>query len=288
MTLTNQSALCVLSHFQTAPILKARQGGLSAVSISTDLGLSIEEVRLNADGVFFANGQSLTWAGIEEINASESACFYIENNSPKAIQGYSEEFERFYSLMPTEYAPTMLISGIPMHRIKGTNPYLDTLSKIRAIAPLGGRVLDTATGLGYTSIEAAKFAAHVVTIELDPIALGIAWLNPWSRPLFNNPRITQVIGDSFEEIAQFETGSFSCIIHDPPTFSLAGELYSAAFYKQAFCVLKHRGRMFHYIGDPNSKTGARLTKGAIRRLQEAGFARVNHAPQAFGVVAYKA
>jgi predicted methyltransferase len=287
MTLTNRSSLCVLSHIQTAPILKARQDRLPAMMISTDLGLTTAEVRLHPDRVSFANGQDLAWVSIEEINANETACFYIENNSPRVIRGYSEAFERFYSLMPTESAPTMLISGIPMHRIKGTNPYLDTLSKIKAIAPVGGHVLDTTTGLGYTAIEAARMAVHVVTIELDPVALGIARLNPWSQSLFNNPKITQVVGDSFEEIAHFEAGSFSCIIHDPPTFSLAGELYSAAFYKQAFRVLKHRGRMFHYIGDPNSKSGARLTKGVIRRLQESGFTRVSHAPQAFGVIAYK-
>jgi predicted methyltransferase len=70
-------------------------------------------------------------------------------------------------------------------------------------------------------------------------------------------------------------------------FSLAGDLYSLAFYQQAIRVLKHNGRIFHYIGDPESKTGVRVTAGVIRRLQEAGFRRVRRAPRAFGVVAYK-
>ena len=59
------------------------------------------------------------------------------------------------------------------------------------------------------------------------------------------------------------------------------------FIKQAFRVLKHNGRIFHYIGDPESKSGARVTGGVIRRLQEAGFKRVTRAPRAFGVVAHK-
>ena len=181
----------------------------------------------------------------------------------------------------------MLISGIPMHRIKGTNPHQDTLSKIKAVAPLKGDVLDTTTGLGYTAIEAAKTARHVITIEIDPTAQEIARLNPWSKDLFDNPKITQVIGDAFDEIETFDDESFSAIIHDPPMFSLAGDLYSLRFYQQTFRVLKPSGRIFHYIGDPESKSGARVTAGVIRRLQEAGYNRINRTPRAFGVVAYK-
>ncbi len=181
----------------------------------------------------------------------------------------------------------MLISGIPMHRIKDTNPSQDTLDKIKAIAPLKGDVLDTTTGLGYTAIEAAKTARRVVTIEIDPTAQEIARLNPWSQGLFGNPNIKQIIGDAFDEIEKFEEESFSAIIHDPPMFSLAGDLYSLALYQQAFRALKHNGQIFHYIGDPESKSGARVTAGVIRRLQEAGFQRVRRAPRAFGVVAHK-
>ena len=55
-----------------------------------------------------------------------------------------------------------------MHRIKGTDPIRDTKEKLKALGPVSGRVLDTATGLGYTAIEAAKTADHVLTLELDP------------------------------------------------------------------------------------------------------------------------
>src|SRR5438128_7660937 len=102
--------------------------------------------------------------------------------------------------MPTERAPTMLLSGIPMHRIKGIDPHEDTLRKIRAVAPVSGRVLDTATGLGYTAIEAARTAAEVVTIEIDPTVLEVARRNPLSRSLFSSPRIRQLIGDSVEAV----------------------------------------------------------------------------------------
>ncbi|RPJ27902.1 MAG: methyltransferase domain-containing protein [Chloroflexi bacterium] len=279
--------MIVLSHLQASQILAAHKNGQSVVKVSLDLNLTENEVRLQPEAVLFPTGESLDWASLAEISDNEIACYTVEDHAAKAIKGFSEFSGRVYGLMPTASAPTMLISGIPMHRIKDTNPHRDTLNKIKAIAPLRGDVLDTTTGLGYTAIEAAKTARRVVTIEIDPMAQEIARLNPWSQALFEDPKITQVIGDAFEEIEKFEAESFSAILHDPPMFSLAGDLYSRAFYQQAFRVLKHNGKMFHYIGDPESKSGARVTAGVIRRLQEAGFKRMRRAPRAFGVVAHK-
>jgi predicted methyltransferase len=279
--------MVVLSYLQARQMIEARKSSRSVTMVSTDLNLTQSEIRLQLENVLFPTGESLDWKSIEEISGNETACYYVENNAPKVIKGFSEFSGRVYGLMPTDSAPTMLISGIPMHRIKDTNPHQDTLNKMKAVALIKGDVLDTTTGLGYTAIEAAKTARHVTTIEIDPTAQEIARLNPWSQALFDNPKITQVIGDAFDEIEKFDAESFSMIIHDPPMFSLAGDLYSLAFYQQAFRVLKHHGRIFHYIGDPESKTGARVTAGVIRRLQEAGFKRVVRAPRAFGVVAYK-
>src|SRR5512134_11021 len=256
--------MVVLSHLQARQLIEARESGQSLVVASIDLNLTESEIRLQPDYVLFPTGESLDWKSIDEIVGNETTCFYVEDNSPKAIRGFSEFSGRFYGLMPTASAPTMLISGIPMHRIKNTNPHQDTLNKIKAIAPVKGDVLDTTTGLGYTAIEAAKTARHVVTIEIDPTAQEIARINPWSQALFENPNIAQVIGDAFDEIEKFEAESFSVIIHDPPMFSLSGDLYSLAFYRQTFRVLKHNGRIFHYIGDPESTSGTRVTAGVIR------------------------
>ena len=181
----------------------------------------------------------------------------------------------------------MLVAGFPMHRIKGTDPYEDTLCKLGTLKPVVGNVLDTATGLGYTAIEASKTAQHVVTIELDPAVLEVARLNPWSEALFNNSKISLISGDSFEVIQGLHDGSFSRVIHDPPSFSLAGELYSGQFYQELFRVLSHKGRLFHYTGDLHSSFGRRMIPGVLRRLEQAGFSRVQPRPEAFGLVAQK-
>jgi uncharacterized protein len=277
----------ILSYVQLEPLLKARQQGQSSVEISPDLGLSTVTAKLTPEGITFPNGQHLDWHSIEKISKSEVNCYILEDDAIRPIQVFSEFTNRVCSLMPTRGAPSMLIAGFIMHRIKDIDPMQDTLRKIAVISPIVGCVLDTATGLGYTAIEAAKTADEVVTIELDPGAQEIARLNPWSQALFNNLKIHQIMGDAYEVVQTFEDGSFSRIIHDPPTFSLAGELYSGAFYQQLFRVLKRGGRLYHYIGDPNSKASGGITKGALKRLQEAGFARVVRKPEAYGVVAYK-
>ena len=103
----------------------------------------------------------------------------------------------------------------------------------------------------------------------------------------NNPKITQVVGDVYDEIETFQDQAFDRIIHDPPAFNLAGDLYSGAFYRELFRVLRRRGRLFHYIGDLESKSGRVVSRGAVRRLQEAGFTRIVRRPEALGLVAYK-
>jgi len=277
----------ILSYVQAESLLKAKQQGKTPIEISPDLGLSMVIVTLTSGGVVFPNGEQLDWRSIEKISKSEVNCFILEGDIARPIQVFSEYTNRVCSLMPTRGAPSMLIAGFVMHRIKDIDPMQDTLRKIGAISPVVGRVLDTATGLGYTAIEAARTADEVVTIELDPGAQEMARLNPWSRALFHSPKIHQIMGDAYEVVQSFEDGSFARIIHDPPTFSLAGELYSGVFYQQLFRVLKRGGRLYHYIGDPQSKASGGVTKGALRRLQEAGFARVVRRPEAYGVVAYK-
>lgn len=276
--------MIVLSHFQASQILKSR--GKLSIEISPDLGFSQVTVEL-ADEIKFPSGESLSWEVIIEIAKNENNCFVVENGEAVRVQAFSETFGRVYTLYPTESAPTMLISGIPMHRIKDTDPWRDTQGKIRSFGRVGGSVLDTATGLGYTAILAAESAEQVTTVELDPVVQEITRKNPWSRQLFENPKIHQIIGDSNEVIETFEEGAFSGILHDPPMFSMGGELYSLDFYRQAYRVLKPNGRMFHYIGNPESKSGRRLTSGVIERLKQAGFSRVTRQPKAFGVLAQK-
>jgi len=277
----------VLSRFQATGLLQARESGRQTAETSLDLGLSRQEVRLDAFGIHAGGRPLLDWPQLQAIARSENGCFRVQNGGCEEIRGFSESTQRAYRLFPTAEAPGLLIAGFTMHRFKDISPRRASLEMVRAAAPVRGRVLDTATGLGYTAIAAAKSAAAVITIELDPGSLAMARANPWSQALFHHPAITCIDGDSSEEIAKYPDGHFSVIIHDPPSMSLAGDLYAGTFYRQAWRVLASNGRMFHYLGDPGSSLGGRVTQGVMQRLRAAGFRRIVPKPGAYGVVALK-
>jgi len=284
----------VLSPLHTAPLLAARASGASIAHASPDLGLTLVPVHITPEGVSFPDEPPFPWSAIDSIcrhagrnPAAGSPCYLIRDAAAGRISVFSEHTGRVCSLAATGSAPTIVLAGFPMHRIKGTDPLRDTRLKLRAVAPVTGRVLDTTTGLGYTAIEAARTAAEVVTIELDPAVLAVARLNPWSRPLFESKAITQLIGDSATVIKRFDDGAFARVVHDPPTVALAGDLYAETFYRQLHRVLKRGGKLFHYVADPRSHTGRRTLAGVTRRLHAAGFTRIRERPEAFGLVAIR-
>ncbi len=276
----------VLSHVQIEPLLRARDAGEASATTSADLGRSETRVTLDDEGILYPTGERLRWEDAAHIAKNDTVCFTLSGGEIADIRVFSQTTNWVRSLYPTLSAPTMLVSGVPMHRIKNTDPWRDTLTKVKTIAPLTGRVLDTATGLGYTAILAAETATEVVTIELDPAGLEIARANPWSRELFERVNIRQLIGDAADIIPTLDAASFARIIHDPPQLSLAGHLYSEDFYRELRRVLARGGRLFHYIGDPNSPFGRGTTSGVMRRLHNAGFGRVVRRPETFGLVAY--
>jgi len=205
------------------------------------------------------------------------------------IKFFDERTKKFYKLVPTKTWPTLEISGIHMHRIKKTDPKTDSEMKIRCLGRIYGKILDVCTGLGYTAILAARRKAvkKVITIEKDENVIEIARQSEFSKELFENPKIELIIGDATEIIKEFEDESFNFIIHDPPRFSLAPELYSQQFYFQLFRVLRRGGKMFHYIGKPGKLSGKNFMRGIVKRLLNAGFRKVVKVKEVEGVVVHK-
>lgn len=277
----------IVSCFQATTLNEAWRRGEGRASISLDLGCSVQDVSLSAAGIELRPGLFLSWEDVAYVGKHENLCFEVYPDELVPIRGFSQQFGRTYQLMPTQHEPALLIAGFVMHRFRDVTPREGALAMVKAVLPFKGRLLDTATGLGYAAIEAAKHASSVVTVEVDPMASQMALRNPQSRELFENGKIERRIGDSAEIISTLPQEHFAAVMHDPPAINLAGELYSAAFYAEVLRVLQRGGKMFHYIGDPQSASGGRTTKGVVRRLQEAGFKRVLLKPQAFGVLAVK-
>lgn len=205
------------------------------------------------------------------------------------VQFFSSETNRFYQLFPTKTAPTLKISGVPMHRHTHVDPLTDTEFKIKALKP-HGLVLDTCTGLGYTSIYASREpkVKKVTTVEKDENVLKIAGMNEFSNDLFSNPKIEIVQGDVFEKIKSFPSNHFDSILHDPPTFIMATELYSLKFYAELYRVLKPKSRLWHYCPEPGKLSGKKPLREKIKKnLEEVGFRKTIFDVQSFGIVAEK-
>lgn len=274
----------ILSHYQVSPLVAPDAPAI--INISPDLGRTTIPIQRVASGWSLPDGQILTREHLETILGDQNSCFSFVNGRLEKVHSFSPRTNRYYSLMPTPGAPTMLISGIPMHRVKDTTPDQDTRQKLKALGKPYGRILDTATGLGYTAIMAALTAEKVVTIEFDPAVLEICRQNPWSAELFSRPNIQPLIGDSADLLAAFSDKTFNAIIHDPPTFALAGQLYALETYQHLYRILKPGGRLFHYIGNPESRYGASTGRGVQMRLRQVGFSVVPK-ERAFGVLGVK-
>ena len=277
----------IISHFQVKEILKGFQEKKDRVEVSLDLGLTTAPLLLANNEVVFPDGQKLNLKQLKKIQKNEQKCYFVVDNDIQPVNVFSEQTGWMRTLYPTKSAPTTLVSGFLMHRIKNIDPLTDTKKKVGVLGNIhGGEILDTCFGLGYTAIELAK-SGKVTTVEIDPGAIELARLNPYSSPLFSNSQIEIILGDIREVIKSFSDNQFSSVLHDPPSFRIADELYSLDFYKELYRILKNGGVLFHYIGDPESPLGMRVTKGVIERLKEVGFFHIEQKKEAFGVVAVK-
>jgi len=279
-----------LSRFQAERILKAFAAGRQSLEVSLDLGVTESAVTFEGGSAVLPGPETVSLKSLEAM-LGEQACFMLDGGGLNKMQFYLPETRRTYRLLATglKTAPTAEVGGFRMHRTKGTDPMRDTASNINAVKPIrGSRLLDTCTGLGYTALAAVGAgAAEVHTVEVDGGMRRLRELNPWSSG-FTDSRIREVRGDVAAEILGFEDGFFGAAIHDPPSVSAAGGLYSLEFYRQLRRVLDERGRLFHYVGAPGGRyRGKKILSGVMMRLREAGFRLVVKKPKESGVLAVK-
>jgi predicted methyltransferase len=121
----------ILSTYTVNPLLQAMEKRQRYFSLSPDLGLSTIQVILEGDFIVLPDQRKITKQVIQHIFEDKQSCFIVGEEGFEKIAFYSDLTDRYYSLYPTSSAPTMLLSGIPMHRIKDTDPFSDTMTKIK-------------------------------------------------------------------------------------------------------------------------------------------------------------
>ena len=205
---------------------------------------------------------------------------YLSAAKPRTVYYWSgHEFEaaaRFtnslFKLVPTEWGPpTFEIDGIKMLPTARVSPFEDARQKVGLVEPRGKVVLDTCGGLGYFASWCLRGdAARVLSFEKSPDVIWLRGLNPWSPS--TDERLTLTRGDVVAAITTLPSRSVDAVLHDPPRFGIAGELYAQSFYDQLARVTKSGGKLFHYTGRPNKlTTGRDVPKEVAKRLQTSGF-----------------
>ncbi|MEM0066988.1 MAG: RsmD family RNA methyltransferase [Ignisphaera sp.] len=275
----------VLTKWDLDDILKNIKNGIKEFEIVTDLGTKTRVVRTTNSSVIIDEAE----ISFDELTSLEYGFVYKYLNG-KLYRIDLYDSGNYYKLKPlsNKDPPTLEINGIQMHRTVDVNPWKDTILKVSSLGSLRGkRVLDICTGLGYSSIvEVLRGAKEVISIEKDPNVLYIASLNPWSKGLENN-RIKIILEDATIAIKNFLDEEFDAIFHDPPRYSISGDLYSLEFYKELYRVLKRGGMLFHYTGEPGKHSNMGIVRGIKRRLEQAGFKYVIWVDKAKGFKAIK-
>jgi predicted methyltransferase len=199
----------------------------------------------------------------------------------------------YYKLRPFNGVPILEIDGLRMQLVKDFKTPLDYAKEVVKGLKIPSKgsfhVLDTCMGLGYTAMEAAKkkTVESVITCELSEAVINLAQWNPLGEPLFKDKKIVMMKGNSAEIIKGLEKAAFDFIIHDPPRFSHAGELYSDEFYKELFRVCKKGARIFHYVGSVGKQKGRKIEDEVEKRLKAAGFRSLQYSKRLQGIFALK-
>ena len=262
-------------------ILQEKEG---SIEVSLDLGKTRTQIIKKKEEVIIQN-QEVSLEQLKKVK--EKACYMLENNALQKIAFFSKESNLYYKLVPTSDWPTITLSSTPMHRTIHISPKGDTQTKIHEISPVRGNVLDTCCGLGYTAIFAAKNAERVHTFEQDPYVIHVAGLNPYSEELFSSKKITLHQKSVLDEINEFPDQFFDRIIHDPPTFKYAPELYTKEFHAQLYRILKRSGILYHYCPCPQKTKGNLFYPRMIKQLNELGFHHGEYHERSSGIRAVK-
>ena len=266
-----------MSHYSgpllTRPIaealLAARDAGADEWVGSLDLGRSNGNAMLQADAWQWRDRHYPYPAKLKD-----RTIFYWDGDEFAPVSRYAGSLIK---LVPTEWgAPTFEIDGIKMLPTSKESPFEDARRKVVLIEPRGKVVLDTCGGLGYFAaccLEAG--VARIQSFEKNADVLWLRTLNPWSPDpdaATSGGRLQLAHADVSQAITQIADASMDALLHDPPRFGIAGELYSQAFYDQLARVLRRGGRLFHYTGSPNKLTSGRdVPREVATRLEKAGF-----------------
>jgi predicted methyltransferase len=243
---------------------RAAEQGETSWRCSLDLGRTESLLALERAGWRFG-GQHYPYPE----RCRERTIYYWNGTAFEPAARYSGSLIK---LVPTEWgAPTFEIDGIKMLPTARVSPYEDARAKVALIEPRGKVILDCCGGLGYFAAWCLEGGARqVLSFEKNSEVLWLRGINPWSPAADSRLSLRQA--DIALHIHTLGAAMADAVLHDPPRFGIAGELYSQEFYGELARVLRRRGKLYHYTGSPNKLTSGRdVPREVAQRLARAGF-----------------
>jgi len=196
----------------------ALRAGASTVECSLDLDRSRTTVEVGVAGWIW-QGQRFPYLE----TCKDRTVYHWAGESFQSVARFTTSLIK---LVPTEWGPpTFEIDGIKMLPTAQVSPYADAERKVGLIQPRGKVILDTCGGLGYFAAWCLLGQARQVhSYEKNADVIWLRSLNPWSPEV--GGALTLTHGDIAEQIGALPGDSVDAILHDPPRFGTAGELYS--------------------------------------------------------------
>ena len=171
-----------------------------------------------------------------------------------------------------ENKPILYINAVKMNvsKDKGIDGYNQDVIKSLEIKSTD-KVLEICTGAGYKTILLAEKAKSVVSIEKSEEVLELMKFNPYTKELLKNSTV-KIVNKNAALYVKKSKEKFTKILHDPPTFKFAPELYTVEFYKDLYGLAEDNALLFHYTGNPGNKfRGKDLASATIERAISAGW-----------------
>lgn len=259
----------LLTSDTATALLAARDAGETTWTGSLDLGRGTGVATLAADAWRWHDKSYPYPEGLKD-----RTIYYWDGEGYDRAARFSGSLIK---LVPTEWGvPTFEIDGIKMLPTSKESPLDDARRKVALVQPSGKVVLDTCGGMGYFAtccLDAG--AARIISFEKNPDVMWLRTINPWSPDpdaASSGGRLDFSNADVSEAIRALPDASVDAVLHDPPRFGIAGELYAQSFYDQIARVLRRGGRLFHYTGSPNKLTSGRdVPREVAKRLEKSGF-----------------
>ncbi len=242
---------------------KAKKIGLNRFETTFDLGLSTQTISIADFLSLLSNCPKIR---------NEDIVFYDEKKKEGFKLHIANEKGIFSLRKDKEQKPILYINAVKMNVFKdwGLDTYNENVINNLEIKPTDF-VLEVCTGAGYKTNILIEKAEKVISVEKSEEVLELMEYNPYTKDLQKKQNL-EIINDDAVNFVKKTKEKFDKILHDPPTYKFAPELYHENFYKDLYNIAKDGCILFHYTGNPGNKfRGHDLVKATIERAISVGW-----------------